>query len=85
VLASAAVFGLTDIDALTFAMAAMGPAPADVAVAARAIAIGVLATSLFKAAVASALGAPRFRAIAGAGVLGLAIAVAAGFLVGPGP
>jgi uncharacterized membrane protein (DUF4010 family) len=79
-LASAAVLGLTDVDALTISMAKM---PAiDPEVAARAIALGVLVNCALKATVAVALGTPLFaRAVAATlTVMVLAIAASMGAL-----
>jgi uncharacterized membrane protein (DUF4010 family) len=71
--ASGAVLGLTDADALTLSMArsvSQGVAPH---VAARGIAAGILSNSVVKAGIALALGGPAFRKVAGA-VLGATIA-----------
>ena len=73
VLTTAAVLGLTDVDALTVSMTrdvanAMSPE-----VAALAIAIGVLANTAMKLGLALAFGSGRFRAIAG-GALALMLA-----------
>jgi uncharacterized membrane protein (DUF4010 family) len=60
-LVSGAVLGLTDVDALTIAMAripALGVTPG---VAAQAVAIGILANCVLKTILAAVLGAPRFR------------------------
>jgi len=76
-LVSGAVLGLTDVDALTISMA-RGPA-AGVApdVAARAIAIGILANCILKLSLALALGTSQFRRLSGValGAMVLAIAV----------
>lgn len=65
VFTSAAVLGLTDVDALTVSMA-RGVATTDSpAVAATAIAVGVLTNTAMKLGLAVFLGAPGFRAIAG--------------------
>ena len=69
VLTSAAVLGLTDVDAVTISMArgvSTGTLPA---VAAAAIATGVLANTVLKAAIAFVLGSSRFRVIAGTALL----------------
>ena len=76
-----AVLGLTDVDALTISMtttaAANGPA-----VAAEAIAIGILANCLMKLVLAVALGAPRFARTTAAtlAVMATAIGLSIGFL-----
>jgi uncharacterized membrane protein (DUF4010 family) len=64
-LATGAVLGLTDVDALTVSMtrgAANGIAPA---IAAQAIAIGILSNTLLKSGLAVVLGTSRFRRLAG--------------------
>jgi uncharacterized membrane protein (DUF4010 family) len=67
-----AVLGLTDVDALTFAMnRAAGDITA--AVAARAIAIGILANTMLKMAVCLVFGKARFRQLATIGLAGLAL------------
>lgn len=71
VLASAALLGLTDTDALTLSMNRLGTSPDMVRLAARAIAIGVLGNSALKITLAVGLGVGRYRqlAVAGLGVL----------------
>ncbi len=82
-LASSALLGLTDMDALTFSLTELaqgpssatgagGPAALAPATAARGLVIGMLANTVFKAAVATALGANAFRlrVVAALGVLG---------------
>jgi uncharacterized membrane protein (DUF4010 family) len=76
VLASAAVLGLTDMDALTLSMNRLGEAPEAVGLAARAIAVGVIANTVLKMGVATALGSAPFRRWAGAGLAVLLIASA---------
>jgi uncharacterized membrane protein (DUF4010 family) len=64
VLSSAAVLGLTDVDALTMSMAR---APnLSVEIATLAIAIGVAANTALKLAIAMFFGSSRFRTIVGA-------------------
>jgi len=75
VLVSAALLGLTDMDALTLSMNRLGATPGAVGLAAQAIAIGVCANALLKLGVAAALGGPRYRIRA---VTGLAVLFAAG-------
>jgi len=77
VLASAAFLGLTDMDALTFSMNQLARKADLVALAARAIAVGVLANTLMKLALALVLGGPKFRRTTG---VGLAIMAAASML-----
>jgi uncharacterized membrane protein (DUF4010 family) len=79
VLTTAAVLGLTDVDALTLSMAREVARNAAVDTAASAIAIGILANTVLKTGIALVLGSRRFRLIAG-GALALVI-VAAGFSI----
>ncbi|HET9040614.1 MAG TPA: MgtC/SapB family protein [Gemmatimonadales bacterium] len=74
VLASAAALGLTDVDALTYAMARLGEAPEMGALGARGIAVGILSNTVLKLAVALLVGRGDFRRVAGPGlaVLGAA-------------
>jgi uncharacterized membrane protein (DUF4010 family) len=77
VLTSAAVLGLTDVDALTMSMARGAPGAAAVELAARAIAIGVAANTALKLLLAVALASGAFRRIAGGtlvAMLGAAVA-----------
>jgi uncharacterized membrane protein (DUF4010 family) len=80
VLASAAVLGLTDMDALTLSMNRLGEAPDAVGLAARAIAVGVVANTVLKLSLASVLGSPSFRLRAAAGLTAL-LAASVGALV----
>lgn len=74
---AAAVLGLTDVDALTVSMSSPSSAlPAEIA--ARALAIGVLANTLLKLSLAVMIGRSRFRRAAAVGLLGLAAASVAG-------
>src|SRR6185503_4074846 len=70
VLTSAAVLGLTDVDALTVSMARGVAQTISPQVAAMAIAVGVLANTGMKLVLALSLGHRTFRLIAG-GALGL--------------
>jgi uncharacterized membrane protein (DUF4010 family) len=74
VISSAVVLGLTDMDALTVSMNHLGASPALVSLAARAIAVGVLTNTVFKALMAMVVGTGRFRwlTLAGLGVLAAA-------------
>ena len=83
VFASAAVLGLTDADALTVSMARGVAATASPAIAATAIAVGVLANTAMKLALAVFFGAPRFRAIAGGALALMLVAVGGALLVVP--
>ncbi len=80
VVTSAAVLGLTDVDALTASMARSTADGGSVELAAAAIATGVLANSVLKLGVALFFGAARFRAIAG-GTLAVMVLAAAAVLV----
>ncbi len=64
VFASAAVLGLTDVDALTLSMARDVAQAISLQTAARAIAIGVLANTLLKAVIAALFGGAGFRVLA---------------------
>ena len=77
--ATGALLGLTDVDALTVSMSR---ADADVTtqVAARAIAIGILANTMLKLGVSLAFGTSKFRRVATAGLAGLAIGSAIGIV-----
>jgi uncharacterized membrane protein (DUF4010 family) len=77
VLTSAAVLGLTDVDALTISMTRGVAQNAGVEIAALAIAVGVLSNTLLKTGLAAMLGSARFRAIAGGTLLVMAAALGA--------
>jgi uncharacterized membrane protein (DUF4010 family) len=77
VLTSAAILGLTDMDALTYSMSRLGSAGA-APLAARAIAVGLLANTALKLTLVLSLGSPAFRRAAAPGLLGLGVAVATG-------
>lgn len=79
VLASAAVVGLTDMDALTFAMNRLAESPDLVTIAARAIVLGVTVNTVFKAGIAMVLGSSPYRRLVLPGLLLLALAGGAGF------
>jgi uncharacterized membrane protein (DUF4010 family) len=79
VLASAAVFGLTDMDALTFGMNRLAESPDLVSIAARAIVLGVIVNSAFKAGLAAILGVGRYRLLVLPGLFVLVVAGVAGF------
>jgi uncharacterized membrane protein (DUF4010 family) len=80
VFTSAAVLGLTDVDALTLSMAREVAQAVSVEVAAAAIAIGVLTNTAMKLALALFFGSARFRLIAG-GALVLMLAALGGALM----
>jgi uncharacterized membrane protein (DUF4010 family) len=75
VLVSAALLGLTDMDALTLSMNRLGTAPDVVALAARAIAIGIVANSLLKLSLSAFIGSGQFRRMATSGLALLSVAV----------
>lgn len=79
-LASGAVLGLTDLDALTISMARTAQDPSMALVAAQAIAVGILSNSVFKAVVAGALGRGAVRLFVPLGLAAMALAVALVFL-----
>jgi uncharacterized membrane protein (DUF4010 family) len=89
-LASSAVLGLTDVDALTFSLTELARRTGAVAVegaavggsispeaAARGLVVGMLANTMFKATVATALGANAFRlrVVAALGLFGAGLAL----------
>jgi uncharacterized membrane protein (DUF4010 family) len=76
VLASGAVLGLTDVDALTISMArgAADGIPTDVA--ARGIAAGILSNTVLKMSMALVVGGQRFRPLAGASLATMSLALA---------
>ena len=79
---SAAVLGLTDVDALTVSMAREVAAMLSPTVAATAIAVGVLANTAMKLGLALFLGSPGFRTIAGGALLSMLLASAASLIWG---
>jgi uncharacterized membrane protein (DUF4010 family) len=84
VIASAALLGLTDVDALTYTMARRAGADGAVGLAARAIAVGILANTLLKLGVALVIGAPGFRRSAAIGLAALALASGIGLVLAGG-
>ena len=83
VFTSAAVLGLTDVDALTVSMARGVAVTVSPAVAATAIAIGVLTNTALKLGMAVVFGAPRFRAIAGGALALMLLAICGALLLLP--
>ena len=77
---TAVVLGLTDVDALTVSMSTPSPQMVTI-VAARAIAVGILANTVVKFTISAVIGSPRYRLIAGGilvamgGVIAVALAV----------
>ena len=82
VISSAVVLGLTDMDALTVSMNHLGSSAEMVALAAKAIAIGVVANTVFKASLATVVGGGRFRWVALAGFALLGAASVLGLWIG---
>jgi uncharacterized membrane protein (DUF4010 family) len=77
VLTSAAILGLTDVDALTVSMARGVAQTVPPAVAAQAIAVGVTANTAMKLGLALFLGSRTFRLIAGGALLLMLLALGA--------
>jgi len=77
VLTTAALLGLTDVDALTMSMARGVSDAISLELAARAIAVGVTANTALKLVCALALGARPYRLIAGGTLAGMLVAGAA--------
>jgi uncharacterized membrane protein (DUF4010 family) len=84
VLTTAAILGLSDLDALTMSMSRMGQEPGFEFLAARAIAIGILSNTFVKLALALGLGSGAYRRTAGLGLLALAAASGLGLWLGWG-
>lgn len=78
IIASAAVLGLTDVDALTYSMAKMGSSIQLAELAAQAIAVGILANTALKFGLALALGAGSYRWRAAIGLVALGAAIGLG-------
>jgi uncharacterized membrane protein (DUF4010 family) len=77
---SGAFLGLTDVDALTISMTTTRSSVDAPATAAAAIAIGILANCLLKAAFAVVLGTPAFRRVTARLLIGMAAAIAVALL-----
>lgn len=80
-LATGAVLGLTDVDALTVSMTRGTSTGIDPAVAAQAIAIGILSNTLLKGTMAVALGSTSYRRLAGIVLGAMCAAQGAAWLV----
>ena len=78
IIASAAVLGLTDVDALTLSMNRMGTSVELVELAARAIAVGILANTILKMTLAVVLGSRGYRWRTAMGLAALALATIGG-------
>jgi uncharacterized membrane protein (DUF4010 family) len=81
VLTSAAVLGLTDVDALTVSMARGVAQTGTLEVAALAIAVGVLSNTGLKLGISLFFGSARFRTIAGGTLALMALAAAAAIVL----
>jgi uncharacterized membrane protein (DUF4010 family) len=79
--ASAAVLGLTDVDALTFSMSRLGTSEELVRLAAQSIAVGILANTTLKLGLALVLGSAAFRWRTAIGLLLLGGAILIGLLL----
>ena len=78
--ASAALLGLTDVDALPVSLTrAHDDVPARIA--AQAIAVGILANTMLKLVMSVVLGTPRFRRTAGLALVVLAVGSVAGLWI----
>jgi uncharacterized membrane protein (DUF4010 family) len=69
ILTSAAVLGLTDVDALTYSMVKLGGGAALSSTAAKALAVGVLSNTVFKVGIVLTVGRGSFRSAAASGLL----------------
>ena len=81
VIGSATLLGLADLDALTYSASRLAAGGGDLATSARALLVGMASNTLFKAALAMALGSGRFARIATAGFLAYLVAFAVGWLL----
>jgi uncharacterized membrane protein (DUF4010 family) len=81
VLASAAILGLTDVDALTVSMARGVATTASMNAAALGIAVGVLANTVMKLGVALVFGSACFRRVVGGTLAFMIVAAAATLLL----
>jgi len=78
VLASAALLGLTDVDALTYTMARLAGDGDTIGLASRAIAVGIVSNTLLKLGIALVVGVGDFRRLAAIGLACLAVASGVG-------
>jgi uncharacterized membrane protein (DUF4010 family) len=81
VFASAGLLGLTDMDALTVAMARLGDGGVGPRIAATGVAIGVLSNTAFKATLGAVLGSRPYRKTLALGLVVLGLAVGVGWLL----
>ncbi len=82
VIATAAVLGLTDMDALTLSMSRLGADAALRDIAATAIGVGMLANTLLKLTLTIVLGSRPFQRRASVGLIALGIASVVGLVLG---
>ncbi len=77
-IATSAVVGMTDLDALTASIAQSAPGSGDISLHARALASGMLANTLLKLSVALVVGRGAFRGVAfvGLGAMALVLGIA---------
>lgn len=75
------LLGLTDVDALTLSMTRSVSSGTSIEAASRAIAAGIVANSLLKAAIAAVIGHSRFRWQTGTALTGMAAAGAAALIL----
>jgi uncharacterized membrane protein (DUF4010 family) len=78
VFGSAALLGLTDVDALTISMAQRVELDTPAVLAAAALTLGVLSNTIVKAGIALVIGRGRFRRLAATGLFAMAVALALG-------
>jgi uncharacterized membrane protein (DUF4010 family) len=76
-LASGAILGLTDMDALTISMARTASDPALVGTAAQAVGLGIISNTLLKASAAAIVGRGAVRTLVPLGLAATAVALAA--------
>lgn len=81
-LGSAALLGLTDLDALTYSVSELAGETTPVELAARALLVGMLSNTLFKAGLAAVVGSRDYRRVCSLGLAGFALAYALGFALG---
>jgi len=82
VLATAALLGLTDMDALTYSMTRLVQTGGSTAFAAQAIAIGMLSNTVLKFGLTVTMGSPAFRRVASTGLFLLGLAGLLGLWLG---
>ena len=85
VLTTAAVLGLTDVDALTLSMTRGTGGTISPAIAALAIALGILANTVLKILIALIFGTPKFRKIVAVTLAAMLVVGAAAILLLPRP